>query len=169
VEVAHAATRKRKESKPSLVMESLGIVDIISVAKVVKIFQVFTEPMSIFTRGDDTLTACACFVEAIQEIYFLIGNRSFSLLYCASLREDDLEVALEQIVSIKQPKEVHIIHEKQILAISNTQALVFQRNPYECEDLKEFFTPGCTKKQSKKLIGKSIDFKVNFEQLIYSV
>lgn len=99
----------------------------------------------------------------------MIGNHSFSLLYRADLHDKNEDVKFEQIVTIKQVKELLLVNEKQLLAISNTQCVIFQRDPTECDDMKHLFEEGSEEIQCKRLIGKNIDIKVDFEQTIHSI
>lgn len=53
-------------------------------------------------------------------MYAVIGNQSFSLLFRADLKEKNDDIKFEQIVTIKQVKELLSVNEEQLLAISNT-------------------------------------------------
>jgi hypothetical protein len=115
--------------------------DIAEVATVVKTFKVHTKPVSVFLE-DELLTGAACYIEKTQEVYALIGNQAFSLLYRADLTvvsNDD--VMFEQIITLKHAKELLPVNDKQLLAISNTHAVIFQKDPKECEDIMRYFTP----------------------------
>jgi len=64
------------------------------------------------------------------------------LLYRADLTvvsSDD--VMFEQIITLKHAKELLPVNDKQLLAISNTHAVIFQKDPKECEDIMRYFTP----------------------------
>ena len=95
-------------------------------------------------------------------VYAVIGNQSFSCLFKADLQSKADDIRFEQIVTIKQVRELLVVNEKQLLAISNTQCVIFQRDPSECDDMQHLFQEGSTEIQCKRLIGKNIDIKVNF-------
>jgi len=61
------------------------------------------------------------------------------------------------------------INPNQLCAISNTQAVIFNRDPTECKDLKWLFNPKTKETQCKRLVGKNICMKVNFEQTIQAI
>jgi hypothetical protein len=54
------------------------------------------------------------------------------------------ELRVEQIVTIRQVKELLLINDRQLLAISNTECVIFQRDPTECDDMKHYFDEGST-------------------------
>ena len=54
------------------------------------------------------------------------------------------ELRFEQIVTIRQVKELLLINDRQLLAISNTECVIFQRDPTECYDMKHYFDEGST-------------------------
>jgi hypothetical protein len=85
----------------------------------VKTFDVFTTPISVFTK-DEALYAAACYIQETKQVYALIGNQQFSLLFRADLDSKVDDIKFEQIITIKQVKELLLVNDKQLLAISNT-------------------------------------------------
>ena len=136
-------------------------VDIAAVAQLIKKLSVFTKPISVFTQTD-VLYSTSCYDASTSFVYTLVGNQAFALLFRSDLNKLALNVQFEQIVTIKQVRELLVVNEKQLLAISNTQCVIFQRDPSECDDMQHLFQEGSTEIQCKRLIGKNIDIKVNF-------
>jgi len=85
----------------------------------VKTFDVFTTPISVFAK-DEALYAAACYIHETKQVYALIGNQQFSLLFRAELDNKADDIKFEQIITIKQVKELLLVNDKQLLAISNT-------------------------------------------------
>lgn len=75
---------------------------------------------------------------------------------------EDFAVKFEQLITIKNPKELLSINDKQLLAVSNTQVVIFRRDETECDDMAKYFDPDNTELQNKRLVGKNIDIKVDF-------
>lgn len=46
--------------------------------------------------------------------------------------------------------------------------MIFQKDHSECDDMKHLFEEGSKKVGCKRLIGKNIDIKLNFQQMIHS-
>jgi len=83
----------------------------------------------------------------------LISNTQFSLLYSASVAvpekvEDRLyqkgwgvvhkrnqSLDFEQVITIKSARDLLMINQSQLCAVSNTQIVIFNRDPEECKDL----------------------------------
>ena len=84
-----------------------------------KTFDVFTTPISVFAK-DEALYAAACYIQETKQVYALIGNQQFSLLFRADLDSKTDDIKFEQIITIKQVKELLLVNDKQLLAISNT-------------------------------------------------
>lgn len=53
--------------------------------------------------------------------------------------------------------------------MSNTNVVLFQRDPDECNDMKRFFNEKVMEIQEKRLVGKNIDLKVQFVQDIVAI
>ena len=73
---------------------NLADVDITEAAKSVIKFDVFTKPISVFAE-DEVLYGAACFDSKTNEVYALIGNSSFSLLYRAAIGDKRENIRFE--------------------------------------------------------------------------
>jgi len=72
----------------------------------------------------------------------------------------------QQIITIGSANSLNFVSKNQLIAISNTQAVIFQIDPNECDDIKHIFEPDSKQTQCKRLVGKNIDFKVDLDQTI---
>lgn len=129
--------------KKKPVMANVSVED---VGQLVARLKVFTTPMSVFSE-DDNLTVSACYLGAEQIIYVLISNTAFSLLYrveIAGNKKTNMALNFEQIITIKSATSLHYVNKNQLLAVSNTNVVLFQRDPTECDDMKVYFTDQCS-------------------------
>jgi hypothetical protein len=97
------------------------------VAEVVARFNVFTSPLSVFTESD-VLTVSPCYAPNQEHVFVLICNSQFGLVYFAeigNIKRENMAIDFEQIITIKQAKELVKINKTQLCAISNTQAVIF--------------------------------------------
>jgi hypothetical protein len=118
--------------------QRLAEIDIAQAANIIKTLNVFTKPVSIF-REDEVLYAASCYESSTATVYTLVGNLAFSLLFRSDLIKLAHAVKFEQIVTIKKAKELLLVNDKQLLAISNTQCVIFQRDSTECDDMQHLF------------------------------
>jgi hypothetical protein len=61
---------------------------------------VYTTPISVFAKGE-ALFAAACYIQETKQVYALIGNQQFSLLFRAELDSKVDNIKFEQIITIK--------------------------------------------------------------------
>lgn len=125
------------------------------VGQVLARMKVFTAPMSVFNE-EDNLTVSAALISAEDTIFVLISNTAFSLLYRVNLnlnKKINMALHFEQIVTIRSANSLFVINKKQLCAVSNTSIVIFQRDPNECDDMKNFFTDQCSGNQCKRLVG----------------
>lgn len=97
------------------------------VGKLVARLKVFQTPISVFSR-DENLTVSACYLGAEQIIYVLISNTAFSLLYRVDLegnKKANMALNFEQIVTIKSANSLHVVNKSQMMAVSNTNVVLF--------------------------------------------
>lgn len=100
----------------------------------------------------------------------LATNNNLSLFYRVDLKAD-IEVnkaglKFEQIVTISKANKLMQVNSRQLVATSKTQICVFSLQSTECDDIKYLFTPENKETQHKRLIGKNIDLKVDFDSNI---
>jgi hypothetical protein len=77
---------------------------------------VYTTPISVFAK-DEALYAAACYIQETKQVYALIGNQQFSLFFRAELDSKSDNIKFEQIITIKQVKELLFVNDKQLVAI----------------------------------------------------
>lgn len=72
----------------------------------------------------------------------------------------------EQIITITNAIRLYQTNARQLVATSKTQIVVFSLDSQECADIKHLFEPENQEVQCKRLIGKNIDLKVDFDSNI---
>jgi hypothetical protein len=126
------------------------------VGEIIARLKVFTEHMSVFNE-EDNLTVSAAYMASEQTIFVLISSTAFSLLYrvmMTNTKKVNMALTFEQIITIKSANSLHIVNKKQLCAVSNTSIIIFQRDPTECNDMRNYFIPEkCTENQCKRLVG----------------
>jgi len=51
------------------------------------------------------------------------------------------DLQFQQIITIRSAHSLIFVSKNQLLAISNTQAVIFRIDPNECDDIKHMFEP----------------------------
>jgi hypothetical protein len=109
---------------------------------VVAKLQLFTEPISVFTREDE-ISVAACYSADQEMIYALATNDNLSLLYRVDLNASQLinqsGLHFEQIITITHATKLLMTNARQLVAASKTQLCVFSQDSSECDHLKPLF------------------------------
>ena len=72
----------------------------------------------------------------------------------------------EQIITITNAVRLYQTNARQLIATSKTQIVVFSLDKEECSDIRHYFEPENELVQCKRLVGKNIDLKVDFDSNI---
>lgn len=78
-----------------------------------------------------------------------------------------MECRFQQIITIKSARSLYQANARQLVACSNTQVCVFTLDETECTDLDYLFEENSQETQCKRLIGKNIDFKMDFDSKLH--
>lgn len=139
------------------------------VSEIVGRLEVFTKPISVFSY-EDQLWVSACYDHDNSQLYALVSSTNLSLLYRVNFQQVknlNMECRFQQIITIKSARQLFAANHRQLVACSNTQVCVFSLDENECSDLDYLFVEDSEEKQCKRLIGKNIDIKMDFDSKLH--